>query len=105
MKWNERRNKKSWTFFGIYYIKTMETYCVSCKKYNTNENSSVRKTKQNRLMLLSNCDVFGKKKSSFTKNQEIIMLVEHLYRNELDKPCFTHDVEYSDSKNLAKRTI
>ena len=32
--------------------KTMETYCVSCKKYTANENSSVRKTKQNRLMLL-----------------------------------------------------
>ena len=29
----------------IYYIKTMETYCVSCKKYNADENSSVRKTK------------------------------------------------------------
>ena len=36
----------------------METYCVSCKK---NKNSSVRKTKQNRLMLLSNSAVCGKK--------------------------------------------
>ena len=25
------------------YIKTMETYCISCKKYNANKNSSVRK--------------------------------------------------------------
>ena len=41
----------------------METYCVSCKKYTANENSSVRKTKQNRLMLLSNCNICGKKKS------------------------------------------
>ena len=32
----------------------MATYCVSFKKYNANENSSVRKTRQNRLMLLSN---------------------------------------------------
>ena len=39
----------------------MDTYCVSCKKYTTNENSSVRKTKQNRLMLLSNCAFCGKK--------------------------------------------
>ena len=31
----------------------METYCVNCKKNTANENSSVRKTKQNRLMLLS----------------------------------------------------
>ena len=30
----------------------METYCVKCKKYTANENSSVRKTNQNRLMLL-----------------------------------------------------
>ena len=30
--WNERRNKKSWKFCGIYYIKTMETYCISCKR-------------------------------------------------------------------------
>ena len=30
----------------------METYCVSCKKNNARENSNVRKTKQNRLMLL-----------------------------------------------------
>ena len=43
----------------------METYCVSCKKYTANENSSVRKTKQNRLMLLSNCTVCSKKKSTF----------------------------------------
>ena len=30
----------------------MEPYCVSCEKNTVNENSSVRKTKQNRLMLL-----------------------------------------------------
>ena len=28
-----------------------------------------------------------------------------LYRNELDKACFAHDATYSDSKDLAKRTI
>ena len=49
----------------------METYCVSCKKYTGNENSSIRKTRQNRLMHLSNCAVFSKKKSSFIKNKEI----------------------------------
>ena len=40
----------------------METYCISYKKYTANKNSSVRKTKQNRLMLLSNCAICGKKK-------------------------------------------
>ena len=49
----------------------METYCVSCKKYTANENPSVKKTKQNRLMLLPNCTVCGKKKSTFIKNEEI----------------------------------
>ena len=45
----------------------MVTYCVSSKKYTDNENSNVRKTKQNRLMLLSNCAVCGKKKSTLYK--------------------------------------
>ena len=36
-------NKKSWNLCGIYYIKTMENYCVSCKKYTANKNSSVKK--------------------------------------------------------------
>ena len=40
----------------------METYFASCKKNTANENSKVRKTKQNRLMALSNCAVCGKKK-------------------------------------------
>ena len=49
----------------------MKSYCVSCKKYTANEYSSVRKTKQNRLILLSNRAVFGKKKPTSIKNQEI----------------------------------
>ena len=32
----------------------MENYRVSCKKNTANKNSTVRKTKQNRLILLSN---------------------------------------------------
>ena len=39
------------------------------KKYTANENSSVKKTTQNRLMLLSNCAVCGKKKSTSIKNK------------------------------------
>ena len=49
----------------------METYCVSCKKFTENESSSARKTKQDRLMLLSNCAVCGKIKSTFIKNKEL----------------------------------
>ena len=32
--------------------KNNETYCVSCKKNTVNKKSSVRKTEQNRLMLV-----------------------------------------------------
>ena len=37
-----------------YSKKTVEMYCISCKKNTVYTNSSVRKSKQNRLMLLSN---------------------------------------------------
>ena len=46
----------------------METYCVTCKKRTANQNLIVRKTKLNRLMLISNCSVCGEKKSAFFKN-------------------------------------
>ena len=49
----------------------MKAYGVSCKKYTANENSSVRKTKQNKLMLLSNCAICGNKKCTFIKNKEL----------------------------------
>ena len=49
----------------------METYWVSCKKRNGNENSSVIKTKQKKLMLLSNFCVCGQKKSTFITDQEL----------------------------------
>ena len=29
----------------------------------------------------------------------------YIYKNELDKACFVHDVAYSDSKDLTKRTV
>ena len=47
----------------------------------------------------------------FTKHRERIQKFretgnsKHLYRNELGKACFVHDVGYHDSKDLAKRTI
>ena len=47
----------------------------------------------------------------FTKHREIIKEFretgnsKHLYRNELDKACFTYGLAYSDNKDLAKRTI
>ena len=44
-------------------------YCISCKENTANKNSSVRKTKKNRFMLLSNCAISDKKKLTFIKNK------------------------------------
>ena len=52
---------------GIYYLIIMETYCVCCKKNNANKIFSVRRTKQNTLILVSNYAVSAKKKSRFCK--------------------------------------
>ena len=46
----------------------------------------------------------------FTKHQRIWKFketgnIKHLFRNESYKACFPHDVGYSHSKDLAKRTI
>ena len=44
----------------------------------------------------------------FTKHRERIQKFRetgNLYRNELDKACFTNGAAYSDSKDLDKRTI
>ena len=45
----------------------------------------------------------------FTKNKERIQKFKetgdsrYIYRNELDKACFQHDMAYGDFKDLAKR--
>ena len=47
----------------------------------------------------------------FTKNKEIIQKFKeardsrYIYKNELDKACFQHDMAYGDFKDLAKRTV
>ena len=46
----------------------------------------------------------------FTKNEERIQKFKdtgdtnYIYKNELDKACFQHDMAYVDFKDLAKRT-
>ena len=46
----------------------------------------------------------------FTKNKERIQKfketgdTKYIYKNELDKTCFQHDMAYGDFKDLAKRT-
>ena len=47
----------------------------------------------------------------FTKNKERIKKsketgdTNYIYRNELDKVCFQHDMFYGDFKDLARRTV
>ena len=43
----------------------MESYCVNYKTNTAIEKACIRKTKQNILMLLSNCVACGKKKIYF----------------------------------------
>ena len=50
------------------------------------------------------CGTFTKHRERIEKFKETNNL-KHLYRNELDKACFAHDAVYSNSKDLAKRTI
>ena len=52
----------------------------------------------------SACGPFTKPRERVQKFRETRNL-KHLYRNELGKACFAHDAAYSDSKDLAKRTI
>ena len=46
----------------------------------------------------------------FTKNKERIekfmktVNTNFIYKNELDKACFKHDMDYGKSKDLVKRT-
>ena len=46
-------------------------HCGSSKKYTANKNSNVRKTKQDRLILLSSWAICENKKSTFIKNEEL----------------------------------
>ena len=51
----------------------------------------------------SACGPFTKHRKRIEKFRETSNL-KHLYRSELDKACFAHDVAYSGSKNLANST-
>ena len=56
----------------------------------------------------SACGPFTKHKQRICENYyEKFMKTgdaNYIYKNELDKACFTHDAAYSDSKDLTKRT-
>ena len=48
----------------------MKTYCLVCKKNTDNTDSKMRKTKNDRLMLLSKCSFCGNKKVDLLKNKK-----------------------------------
>ena len=50
------------------------------------------------------CEPFTKHRERIQKFRETGNL-KHLYRNKLEKACFSHDATYSDTKDLAMRTI
>ena len=43
----------------------MNTYCLLCKKYTRDINPKVKKTKNNRKIMLSRCFICNNKKSTF----------------------------------------
>ena len=54
----------------------MKTYCVKCKKKNTEKlNSKIFKTKNGRLIMQSKCPDCGIKKSRFVKKQEASLVI------------------------------
>ena len=57
-----------------------------------------------RIYTYSACGPFTKHRKRIQKFRETGNL-KHFYRNELDKTCFAHDAAYSESNDLAKRTI
>ena len=59
-------------------LKIMKTYCVKCRKNTENFNSKTFKTKNNRLIMQTNCPVCGIKKSRFAKEQEAKGLLSNL---------------------------
>ena len=56
----------------------MKSYCLVCRKNTDNINSKVIKTKNDRLLLLSQCSVCKNKKLKFIKKQEAKGLLSSL---------------------------
>ena len=50
------------------------------------------------------CGPFTKHRQMIKKFKETSDL-SYLYKNELNKACFAHNVAHPDSKDLAKRTV
>ena len=53
-------------------------YCLKCRKNTESKNPKAARTKNSRIMLLSNCAVRDSKKSIFIKEQEASELLSRL---------------------------
>ena len=56
----------------------MLSYCLKCQKNTENISAKVAKTKNGRIVLLSNCVVCDSKKSKFIKQREASGLLSSL---------------------------
>ena len=52
----------------------------------------------------SACRHFTKNKERIQKFKETVD-INYIYKNELNKACFQHDMAYEDFKDLTKRTV
>ena len=55
-----------------------ETYCLSCRKYTKITNPRTVKSKNNRSMIQSNCEICNSKKSRFIKEHQASGLLSNL---------------------------
>ena len=56
----------------------MLSRCLKCRKNTESKNPKVAKTNNGRIMLLSKCAVYDRKKSKFIKEQEASRLLNSL---------------------------
>ena len=47
-----------------------EIYCLACRKYTKNNNPKIVRSRQNRLMIQSNCENCGNKNLDLLKNNK-----------------------------------
>ena len=71
----------------------MESYCVRCKKYTKNINSSVSNTSNSKTMIYQNVQYVAVKIQNFLKNQEANGLLSSLgLKTPLSKVLLLGDI-------------
>ena len=65
-------------FVNNAYVQKMESYCLKCRKYTKNINPQVSSTSNNKLMILSKCEICNSNKSKFINKQEAKGLLSKL---------------------------